>query len=145
MSNSEFEIYVGMRISEEQQLAISKSGQNKTDFIREAINEKIVREDKEFLNKQIRIKKEEIEKLENFKKIIQEKEEHKANIPSNELTWLLKTREIILQRPEFVVGRLKLYLNTFPKTFKVSQKEFLELLQEAENQYHEKKSIEVQK
>lgn len=130
-----------MRIGEEHDLGIRNSGIERSDFIRQAIQEKLEKEDDDFINKQIRIKKEELERLETYKKLMKEKELIKSNIPKGELPWLIETKKMIQNRPEYINGRLRLYLKQFSKSYKLTKKEFLELLQEAENQYIEKEVV----
>ena len=79
-----------------------------------------------------------LELLRQRKSLVIQKENDKSNIPVEERSWLLKTRKVLESNPQWLEGRMKLYISQFQKPYKISKKDFLDLLSQAEIQEIEK-------
>ena len=142
--------FVGIKFSSNEHLDLTLAckgrGVDKSEFIREAVFEKLQRENGGYLKKQ---EKELLESLEQNRKqqeLLGKKKTDRKKIPKKELLWLLETKEMIERSPEFVDGRLNLYTNKFPKPYKTTKQDLFKLMEEAEIQSQEKqilKELEV--
>jgi len=111
-------------------------------FLTEAIRDKLSSENEAVLDAEILRVETELELLKSRKKSVREKKENLENIPKHELPFLLETKKIIERDPTYLRGRIQLYKNKFSKHFRISEQEFLILLDNVEYQTTQGKNIE---
>jgi len=129
---------ISTRVTLEELAAIKMSGETVADFLKNAIEEKLVMENADFVYKKL-------QDLENDKKVlllkkglIDKKAQNFKKIPNKEIGWLIETKKILEKQPLFIDGRISLYLNIFKKPYKLSKPEFFKLIQEADVQQEER-------
>lgn len=132
---------ISIRISSDLLIGIRQSGQTNSDFIREAIQEKLEKENLDIINEEIEGRQREIKNLEKRKKLLVQKQKETKDISMEEIAFLLEAKEKISKNPLFLDGQHSRYCNLFPKPYKISKQDFIKLLDEAENQNQEKQII----
>lgn len=128
-----------IRITTEQFAIIKELNINLSEWVRQKLDGELL--DIKSLEKEIEKKKEDLEKLENWRKTLQQKQEESENIPEEELKFLIESKKKIEEVPHFITGRMSLWQNKFKKPYRLSKAEFFALLQKAENQQHEKEIV----
>lgn len=100
-------------------------------FIRKAIVEKLEKEDKKFLDIEIKKHEECIESLKKGREILKLKEKALEKLPQKEREFLLHAAERLEKRPQFVDGLTDHYKNKFKKHYPISTQEFYKLMEAA--------------
>ena len=108
---------------------INHTHQTRSEFIKEAIEEKLLNENKEVLEAEIRYMEKKLEALRSKKEQIKVKKKDMNKIPSGEIPFLKETKKVLEQDPLFLKGRISLYKNKFKKNYRISEQEFLELVE----------------
>lgn len=116
-----------VRLRPDQIATIQQLNINLSDWSRRKFDEDFM--SPEEIDKNIKNLQEQIERLKLRKIMANRKIEERKNISENEIDFLLETKEIIERDPEYLDGRIGLYLNKFGKPFKISRKEFYDLLE----------------
>jgi len=111
---------------------INDSGQNKSEFVKEAIEEKLINDNKELMIAEIKYMEKKIEILKNKVNQFKEKKKQMSSLSPLEMEHLKKSKEILIKDPSFIKGRISLYKNTFNKHYRISEQEFWELLDKVE-------------
>lgn len=124
-------IPVSARLTQEQVLAIKLTGETSSDFVRKAVDERLISQDSDFIKKKIKELKENIKILEKRQKEIESKEKEKNILTEKEIRFFIESDEILKRKPEVLDGRINLYTNLFMKTYTLSRKEFLEKIKES--------------
>ncbi len=119
---------------------IRELGINLSEWVRERIDQDL--SDIPRTKKMIDDYKFKVEILEARLNSAKQKTEDKKKIPKAELKFLLDCSEAIETNPAFIQGRINLYINRFGKFYKISKKEFMDLLFEAENQHRENVAVQ---
>ncbi len=111
---------------------IKKTGQNRSEFVQEAIEEKLLNDNKELIEAEIKFLEKRIKILK--VKLIQAKEKKSDlnKLSPEETKFLQESLDVLIQNPTFIKGRINLYKNTFSKYYKISEQEFWELLDKVE-------------
>ncbi len=111
---------------------IKDIGQTKSEFIKEAIEEKLLNHNKELIAAEIKYLEHKISILK--AKEVQAKTKKKdMNKPSKEeIEFLKESKDILIKDPTFISGRINLYKNLFGKYYKISEQNFWELLDKVE-------------
>ena len=110
----------------------------RSDFVRQAIAEKVERENEKFLLKRKRELQEELESIYEIEKSIHQKNEDKAKLSDKEILFFLESDKILAQRPEVIDFRIRLYIQEFRKTYNLSKGDFYSLIEEARTQEAER-------
>jgi len=113
---------------------IRETGKKLNEFITEAIEEKLLSDNSDFLKAEINKRGRELDVLKKRLETISEKKKNINHIPSQEISFLIETKRIIERDPTFLSGRIRLYKNRFAKHYRMSEQEFLTLLDNAEVQ-----------
>ena len=111
---------------------LKHTGQNRSEFIQEAIEEKLTNSDKELMLAEINYMEKKIEILKNKVKTVKEKKEDMNKLSKEEIKFLKESAEKLGKDPTFTKGRINLYKNLFNKHYAISEQEFWELLNKAE-------------
>jgi len=119
---------------------INGSKRSLSDWLKEAVDEKLLSENKDKLEREIAIKEEELQILKKKKELFREKEKDIQKISDTEISFLLETKRVVEQDFTFIKGRINLYRNKFGKAYKISEQEFMQLLNSAYEQYLEMKA-----
>ncbi len=128
---------VGMIIQE-----INGTKKSMAEWVREAIEEKLTNDNKDKIDQEIKHHEEALESLRKKKESFTEKEKTFSKIPEKEISFLIETKKIIDEDFTFIQGRINLYKNKFHKGFKISEQDFIELLNKACEQSKEKCSLQ---
>ena len=107
--------------------------QTRSEFMKEAIEEKLISDNKELIESKIKYMEKEVEILKAKKDQIKERKKEVVKITQEEIDFLKETREILLKDPSFLWGRIKLYKNSFNKHYRISEENFWELLDKVDN------------
>ena len=110
-------------------LFLETKGISVSNFVREAIDEKLTKDNPEYLSQKEKELVLEIEKIRKQKKFLRNRKKEK--ISEEEKKFLTESKEIISKNPAYIEGRLKKYINDFNKS-KISKQEFSKLIEEAE-------------
>ena len=105
---------------------------DKSVFIREAIDEKLEREDIDYLEEKEKKLIKELEKLQVHKKILGQKRDESVNLSSEEISELMDAKNSIQDNPMFLEGRISRFRNIFTKPYQISRPEFFKLIEKAE-------------
>ena len=108
------------------------TGQNRSEFIQEAIEEKLTNSDKELMLAEIKYMEKKIEILKNKVEKFKEKKEDMNKLTEEEREFLKESAELLGKDPTFVKGRISLYKNLFNKHYPISESEFWDLLNKTE-------------
>lgn len=111
---------------------IRETGQNKSEFVKEAVEEKLLYDNKEMLEAEIKYLEKKIVILKNKVKTFKEKKKSMKTLSPQEIEHLKRSKEVLSRDPTFIRGRINLYKNTFNKTYRISEQEFWELLDKVE-------------
>ena len=133
--------FVGVKFSSSEHndilLAAENSGLDKSEYIRQAIEEKLINDNPKLLKKRKKELQEELEKIEKQEEIFKQKNNESTNLTDNEIKFLIESKEKVERNPNFLDGRINLFINDFGKTYKLSRKDFYKLMDEAETQEKE--------
>lgn len=125
-------VRIPLTMFQEIQLEISDTKQNLSEWFKEAIEEKLYNENKG----RLKIQQEYHESIANvYRKKIELfdiKKKQLYEIPKDEVNWLIETKKILFERPEFLKGKISLYKNKFFKNYRISEQEFYELMDRAD-------------
>lgn len=131
--------FIGLRFSSEENLDLILSAKNSgstiSDYIREAVREKMSRENGSYLEKRKKELLQELEEIKQQQNLLDKKDEEKKNLPEIEINFLIEAKRRIERNPQFLEGLINKYMNEFGKVYKVSRKDFYELIAEAETQH----------
>ena len=111
---------------------LKETKQTISEFLKEAAEEKLLNDNGEALDSEIKYMEKKIGVLKAKKEQIKFKEKDMDEIPSNEISFLRETKEILIESPTYIKGRINLYKNRFDKHYRISEQEFWELLEKAE-------------
>ena len=127
----------------EMQKELRETKQNMSEFIIEAVKDKLFNESSpELLDKEIAYHESITEHLKKKKKHHNEKKKILLKIPEREIDFLIETYKILERDPTFCEGRINLYKNKFGKQYRISSNDFFELCSKAEDQVKEKQVME---
>lgn len=115
-------------------LELKKTGKKMAQWIKEAIEEKLQNDNAEILDAEIEFLQKKLELLLKRKLLIKDKVKNIKNVPENEIKFLIETKKIIDKDYSYLPGRIRLYKNQFRKNYKISEQEFLEMLDNAHAQ-----------
>ena len=132
MRESEKSNNINVRISLDEIIAIKQSGMNISDFVRQSIQNELIRTSPNFLEKREKEIFEELEQIKQQKKLFELKKEESTNLTKQEIKALLESKKILETNPVFLEGRLNKFINEFGKSYKISKAEFINLMEEAE-------------
>lgn len=111
---------------------IRKTGQNRSEFIQEAIEDKLLNDSKELIEAEIKFLEKRVEILKIKLKEAKEKKSDMNKLTDEEKDFLKESREVLGRDPTFIKGRINLYKNAFNKYYKISESEFWELMDSVE-------------
>ena len=133
--------FVGIKFSSNEHndilLAAENSGLGKSQYIRKAIEEKLLNDNPKLLKKRRKELQEEIEKIDKQIKLFEQKKQESTNLTEKETQFLIESKQKIERNPNFLDGQISLFLNNFGKPCKISRKDFYKLMDEAETQEKE--------
>ncbi len=107
---------------------IKDTNQTRSEFIKEAIEEKILNDNKEFMEAEIKCMEKKVEILKNKVKTFKKKKKNLNEPTAAEIDFLKQSLIILEENPHFIKGRISLYKNTFNKHMRLSEQEFWELM-----------------
>ncbi len=118
---------------------IKDTGKSRSDFVEDAIKEKLFGESSsELLEKEIAYHESIVNNLKKKKQQHKEKEKVLSKIPEREISFLLETSKLLEENPTYCEGRINLYRNKFGKHYRISPNDFFELCYKAVDQNKEK-------
>jgi hypothetical protein len=104
----------------------------KSEFIRQALSEKLEREDIDFLFKRKKELKHDLQIIESLEKDLLNKKEDQSKLPEKEIIFLLNAKQKIELHPENVGGLIRKYIFEFQKKYKVTLADFYLLIDKAD-------------
>lgn len=119
-----------IRLRPDQIASIKQLNINFSSWARNKFDEEFTSLDE--IDKNIKNLQEQIDNLKIKKCTINKKIEEDKIIPDAELNFLWETKEILTRNPDFLDGRIGLYVNRFLKSYQPSRNQFLDLLKKAE-------------
>lgn len=127
----------------EMQKELRETTQNMSEYIIEAVKEKLFSESSaELLDKEIAYHESIVNNLKKKKEHHNEKKQILLKIPKIEIPFLIETQKLLEENPTFCEGRINLYKNKFGKHYRISPNDFFELCSKAEDQFKEKQTME---
>lgn len=100
----------------------------RSEFVRDAIEEKLASDNRELMEQKIKYMEKELEVLKLKCNQIKTKRKEMEKIPVGEMEFLKETKILLEKDPTFLKGRIQLYKNRFNKQFRISQADFWDLL-----------------
>ncbi len=111
---------------------IKKTGQSRSEFVQEAIEEKLLNDNRELIEAEIKYLEKRTEILKVKLTQAKEKKSDMNKLSEAEIDFLKAARDVLIENPTFIKGRINLYKNTFNKYYKISEQEFWELIDRIE-------------
>ncbi len=143
--NDELTTTIGTRINlnllGEINQELKRTGKRMAAWIKEAVEEKLQNDNKEILDAEIKFLESKLGLLQKRKISMKEKEEDINKIPESEIPFLIQSKQILERDPIFVKGRIAKYKNDYHKTYKISEQDFYELMENAAVQYELEKVV----
>lgn len=133
---------VSVWVSLDQLHDIKISGLGVSEYIRDAIDIKRGMENHEFIEQRKKELEKEFDRLEKQQALIEKQRTDFKKIPEKEMSWLVECKKLLDQKPDFTDGRLKIYINNFPKPYRITKQLFFKLMDEAEIQTQERDTFE---
>ncbi len=126
----------------EMQKELRETNQNMSEYIIEAVKDKLFSESSpELLDKEIAYHESIVNNLKKKKEHHKEKKTTLLKIPKGEISFLIETQKLLEENPTFCEGRISLYKNKFGKHYRISPNDFFELCAKAEDQFKEKQTM----
>lgn len=110
---------------------LQESNKNMSQFIQEALEEKLTNNNKEFLDAEILKKETELKILREKRETVAQIKKDIFQVPKEEIPFLLETKKIVDRDPTFITGRIQLYKNKFRKRHRISEQDFLLMMDNA--------------
>ena len=126
-----YSVVRSIRISPEQQRKVAEAGINLSEFIRCKLLDELSEE--YLINQKIEYHQTELIKWSQRMQRQQEKHRRLVDLSEPEIEFLVQSKALLQARPEFLEGRIKLYMNQFGKPFNISASEFHDLMNFAED------------
>ncbi len=120
---------------------INGTDMNLSKWLREAVEEKLTNDNKEKLDIEIKYHEDILNSLKKRKDLFKEKEKDFSKIPAGEVSFLLETGKILEKDFSFIKGRINLYKNRFNKSYRISEQDFMKLINQAQEQAMEKSTM----
>lgn len=109
------------------------TGQNRSQFIQEAIEEKLLNCNKELIEAEVKYLEKKIKILKKRAEQIKTKKQKIKEQSKEEINFLKESREILGKNPNFIKGRIKLYKNLFNAyELRITEQDFWEMLDKVE-------------
>jgi len=132
-----FTVVRSIRISPEHQRKVAEAGINLSEFLRKKLDDEFSEE--YLIEQQIGHHERQLMKWRERRQRQNEKQKLMFDLSDGEVEFLVRTRELLNEKPEFLQGRIQLYANRFAKPFSISNSDFQQLMNIAE----EKKAMAV--
>lgn len=133
-----FDQKVSAWLSMEQVHDIKISGLSLSEYIRDSVDMKRLTENNEFIQEKKKELEKELLRLTKHQDLIEKQKQDFKKIPEKEISWLLDCKRLLEDKPDFTDGRMKIYVNNFPKPYRITKQHFFKLMEEAENQSQER-------
>lgn len=111
---------------------IKDIGQTKSEFIKEAIEDKLLNYNKELIEAEIKYLEKKVSILKAKKVQAKTKKKEMDKLSESEIQFLKESKDILIKNPTFIKGRINLYKNLFGKYYKIGEQEFWELMDKVE-------------
>ena len=105
-----------------------------SEWIQEAINEKLNNESEHMTELNLQYHKSIIESLEQKKENSAQKKQDLIKLPLNEMVHLKNDKKFLFENPHFITGRISKYRNEFRKKYRISEQDYYQLMDLAEEQ-----------
>ncbi len=123
-------------------LFCKNTGMKRSNFLRDAIKEKLQNDNPKYLTKRKKELQEELERIKKQEKFFEQKTQESTNFTKAEIQFLIESKEKIEKNPNFLDGCINKFINDFGKPYKISRNDFYKLMDEVENQSQEEKIIQ---
>ena len=119
-------IPISIRLEEEQLSTIKQLNINLSEWVRDKLKEEVLTLKE--IGKRLKINEKELKMLENMKKSVLHCNTNEEKLTKSQREFLLESKSVLHLNPQFLNGRINLYMNNFGILNKPTKKQFLDLL-----------------